>query len=257
MDATLFLHYLICVIRTDLNLLEVLLLHPLLPFIKFLQVSQPLLLLPLFRNSRPIHCRLGSSVILRVLRCPPRVGDTSLRHALYDGLSRPARVGRLLFLLGERHSLMDDVQLTLGSKDSGLVVAKKWGKLVYVIWLRGYTLRSVHNDRGVDCTHWSVPATFLLLSRVERLGLTSSLSTFEIAGLIDSPVTGAVEGGGCCGEGGALCVPHEIGGGPWTFKLVVWDRGGLKLLGISFMGGYWFIMVDIVSLMVNWLGLRF
>jgi len=36
MDATLFLHYLICVVRTDLNLLEVLLLHPLLPFIKFL-----------------------------------------------------------------------------------------------------------------------------------------------------------------------------------------------------------------------------
>ena len=53
MDATLFLHYLICVIRTDLCLLEVLLLHPLLPFIKFFQVSQPLLLLPLFRNSRP------------------------------------------------------------------------------------------------------------------------------------------------------------------------------------------------------------
>lgn len=162
-------------------------------------------------------------------------------------------------MLSEWHSFMDDVQLSLGSEDSrlviGLVIAEKWGKLVHAMWPHWLiTLRSVHNDRRIDCTNGSVPATLLLMSRVE--GLSASLFTFKIARLIY--VTGNIEGGGSCGEGGALCMPHEIGGCPWTFKLVVWDRGSLKLLlGIPFLWTYWFIMMIIVPLMVHWLGLSF
>ena len=152
---------------------------------------------------------------------------------------------------------MDDVQLSLGSKNTRFVVAKQRRELVDAIkWMPHWwdTLRSMHDDRGIDCTNGSVPATLLLMSWVERL--SASLFTFKIAGGIY--VASNVEGSGSCSEGAALCMPHEVWCGSWTFKLVVWDlKGSLKLLlGIPFLWPYRFIMV-IVPLMVHWLCLSF